>query len=262
MTTTQVPFRESSKAIDAYVREHLGKHEALYDLNVRALEAASPEVIISQSLCDVCAVASGDVLDAINSLPTNPLLIDLEPNTLEDVYRDLLRVGAGLGVTRTAAQLVGDLRRRQESVARRTAAIPMEERPRVAFLEWLDPPFNGGHWNPELVALAGGIDLLGNPGQPSSTQTWEAIASHAPEVVFVACCGFRVDRAREDLGPLIADERWSSLPAVKNDRVYFADGNAYFSSPSPRLWDGLEIMAHALHPDVYPPAAHGIASTV
>ena len=127
----------------------------------------------------------------------------------------------------------------------------------MAFLEWLDPPFNGGHWNPELVALAGGIDPLGAPGQASSTLTWNQVADARADVVFVACCGLSVDRTRADLDILGAAGVGVRLPAVRNGRVFVADGNAYFSRPGPRLVDGLEMMAYALHPEVHLPSRHG-----
>ncbi len=256
MTSTHVPFTDSSEAIDAYVREHLSGHEALYDLDMDRLRDARPDVVISQALCDVCAVATGDVLEAIDSLPSAPTLIDLEPNTLADVLDDILRVGQQLEASESAERLVADLRTRRDSIAARTASIPVSERPRVAFLEWLYPPFNGGHWNPEMVELAGGIDLLGAPGKPSTTQKWESIVKAKPDVLFIACCGFRVERALEDVQKISQTDAWQQLPAVKNGRVYVADGNAYFSSPGPRLIDGLEIMAHALHPQLHvrPPA--------
>ena len=251
MTSTHVPYTESSEAIDSYVREHLSGHEALYDLDMDRLRDARPDVVVSQALCDVCAVATGDVLEAIHSLPSTPILIDLEPNTLADVLDDILRVGQQLDAGECAERLVADLRSRRDSIAARTATIPISERPRVAFLEWLYPPFNGGHWNPELVELAGGIDLLGTPGKPSSTQKWESIVEAEPDVLFIACCGFRIERALEDVQKISQTDAWQRLPAVKNGRVYVTDGNAYFSSPGPRLIDGLEIMAHALHPQLH-----------
>ena len=251
MTSTHVPYEDSSKAIDSYVREHLTGHEALYDLDIDCLRDARPDVVISQALCNVCAVATGDVLEAIFSLPSTPILIDLEPNTLDDVLDDILRVGEQLEAGEAGEKMVTDLCARRDRIAARTASIPMPERPRVVFLEWLYPPFNGGHWNPELVELAGGIDLLGACGKPSSTQKWETIVDAEPDVLFIACCGFRVERALEDVQKISQTDAWQKLPAVKNGRVYVADGNAYFSCPSPRLIDGLEIMAYALHPQLH-----------
>ena len=194
MTSTHVPYTESSEAIDEYVREHLAGHEALYDLDLVALQRVAPDVVVSQALCDVCAVSTGDVLGAIRSLASKPALVDLEPNTLDDVLDDILRVGEALAASAEARELVRALKCRRDAVAGRTATIPADDRPRVAFLEWLIPPFNGGHWNPELVAIAGGIDLIGAPGEPSSTQDWQSIADAEPDVIFIACCGLETDR--------------------------------------------------------------------
>ena len=252
MTSTHVPYDRDSMTIDNYVREHLTGHEALYDLDLERLRAAHPDVIVSQTLCDVCAVSTGDVLAAIHALPSRPVLVDLNPNTLNDVFDDIVRVGDHLGARDAAQRLVNDLRARCDAVARRSAAVVERDRPRVAFLEWLMPPFNGGHWNPELVELAGGIDVLGAPGQASSTLGWEDVVASRPDVLFIACCGFGIDRALEDVREIGNTRAWRQLPAVRNGRVYVADGNAYFSCPGPRLVDGLEIMAHALHPDIHP----------
>jgi iron complex transport system substrate-binding protein len=262
MTSTHVPHTQSSEAIDAYVREHLSGHEALYDLDMDRLRDARPDVIVSQALCDVCAVATGDVLKAIQSLPSKPVLIDLEPNTLDDVLDDILRVGLQLEARQAAEELVAEFRIRRDAIAARTATLAISQRPQVAFLEWLYPPFNGGHWNPELVEIAGGIDLLGAPGKPSSTQDWETIADAKPDVLFIACCGFQVDRALEDVNKISQTKLWQQLPAVKNGRVYVTDGNAYFSSPGPRLIDGLEIIAHALHPKLHPQPSVGACHLV
>lgn len=258
MTGTHVPFTADSQTIDSYVREHLSGHTALYDLDMEKLQQANPDVIISQALCDVCAVATGDVTAAIGSLPGDPLLIDLTPTTLEDVFDDITRVGAALEADVAAGKLVRSLKIRRDRVAARSAEIPQEQHPRVAFLEWLMPPFNGGHWNPELVKLAGGIDLLGDNGGASSTLQWSNVVDSAPDVLFIACCGLRVDRALADVEAVSQNKHWQRLPATAKNRVYVADGNAYFSCPGPRLIDGLEILAHALHPTIHAQADAGI----
>lgn len=251
MTSTHVPYTKSSEVIDTYVRDHLTGHEALYDLDLEKLSAAKPDFIVSQTLCDVCAVSTGDVLAALRELPSKPELIDLEPHTLNDVFDDIERVGSALGVPLKARQLVSDLRERCRAIVDKTKKIPPDARPRVAFLEWLLPPFNGGHWNPELVEMAGGIDLLGSPGEPSATQDWAHIVEQQPDVVFIACCGLSVERAREDLLRVSHTEAWQTLPAVRNGRVLMADGSAYFSCPGPRLVEGLEQMAAMLHPGIF-----------
>jgi len=141
---------------------------------------------------------------------------------------------------------------RRQAVAKRTESINQNDRPRVAFFEWLHPPFNGGHWNPALVELAGGVGLSGSHGEPSTTLDWQSIIEQHPDILYIACCGFRIDRALEDVALVSKTDAWQQIPAVQNGRVFLTDGNAYFSCPGPRLIDGLEIMAHALHPGVHP----------
>ena len=143
-----------------------------------------------------------------------------------------------------------------DAVSDRTATLPTEARPRVAFLEWIAPPFNAGHWNPTLIELAGGVDVLGNAGQPSRPLAWEDVVCARPDVLFIACCGFDAERGRLDVPILERQPGWSELPCVQSGRVYVSDGNAYFSRPGPRLVDSLEILAHALHPDLHPATFH------
>ncbi|MEM7433113.1 MAG: cobalamin-binding protein [Pseudomonadota bacterium] len=251
LTSTRVPSDVDSESIDAYVRDSLDDHDALYDLDMAALTAARPDVIVSQALCDVCAVATGDVEAAVCGLPGNPTLIDLTPNTLDDVFDDIRRVGDTLNATREANELVTHLAQRRERVAAVSESIEDTNKPRVAFVEWLIPPFNGGHWNPELVRLAGGKNLLGTAGDASTTLSWPMIVDLQPEVLFIACCGFDVQRTLQDVELMQQEPFWNQIPAVRHGRVYVSDGNAFFSCPSPRLIDGLEIMAHAFHPELY-----------
>ena len=252
VTTTLIPHDATSGQIDALVREQLATEQALYHLDLPTLTTLAPELIVTQALCDVCAVAAAEVTDAACRLPGNPPVVNLEPMTLDEVFDAITAVGAAANRVAEAAEVVAGLRARVDAVAARTEAVPDEERPRVAFLEWIDPLFNGGHWNPELIHLAGGLDVLGAPGVASRTVTWQQVVDAAPDVVFVACCGYPTARAVEDLPVLHATPGWEDLPAVRTGRVYVSDGNAYFSRPGPRLVDSLEILAHALHPQVHP----------
>jgi iron complex transport system substrate-binding protein len=252
VTRTLIPCDASSARIDALVREQLTTERALYHLDMDALATLTPDLIVTQALCDVCAVAGAEVLDAACRLPGSPPVVNLEPMTLAEVFDAITTVGDAAGQADRAASVVTALRARVDAVAARTAAIPDSERPRVAFLEWIDPLFNGGHWNPELIALAGGVDVLGSPAAASRTITWESVRAAKPDVVFVACCGFSTARAIEDLPRLQARRGWDDLPAVRAGRVYFSDGNAYFSRPGPRIVDSLEVLAAAVHPDVHP----------
>lgn len=260
VTRTLLPYDASSDRIDALVREQLTAGHALYHLDMDVLGALEPDLIVTQALCDVCAVAEAEVLEAACRLPGNPPVVNLEPMTLAEVLGAIEAVGAATGRADRAAVVVRGLKARVDAVAARTASIPASERPRVAFLEWIDPLFNGGHWTPELIALAGGVDVLGSPEAPSRTITWEAVRGAGPDVIFVACCGFTTERALEDLPLLQGRDGWDDLPAVREGRVYFSDGNAFFSRPGPRIVDSLEVLAAALHPAVHPePAAAAVA---
>ena len=250
VTHTLIPTDATSQEIDHLVRERLQSVQALYTLNLPVLEALQPDVIVTQALCDVCAVAEEEVKAAACRLPGNPQVINLEPQTLEEVFASLHQVAAATGRQAVAEEVVAGLQARVEAVARRSAMV--DRRPRVALLEWLHPPFSCGHWSPELVHLAGGEEVLGRAGVPSRTLTWEEVADARPEVVFVACCGFSVERTLEDLDLLAAHPVWSSLPAVRQGQVYVTDGSHYFSRPGPRLVESLEILAYALHPALHP----------
>ncbi len=256
VTRTLIPHDASSREIDALVREQLRSQQALYSLDMATLERLEPDLLVTQALCDVCAVAEAEVSAAACALPGQPRVINLEPMSLEDVFDTLLLVGEAAGCADCAREVVERLEARVATVRERTEAIPREARPRVAFLEWLDPLFNGGHWNPALVELAGGIDVLGNADQPSRTLAWDEVLRADPDVVFISCCGFSAERALQDLPVLERQPGWEALPAVRAGRVYVTDGNAYFSRPGPRLVDGLEILAHALHPAIHPLPEH------
>jgi iron complex transport system substrate-binding protein len=250
VTQTLIPHDAASRDIDALVRERLQTQRALYTLDLPTLERLRPELIVTQALCDVCAVAEAEVTAAACVLPGRPTVVNLEPTTLEDVLAALLEVGRTAGVADRAATVVGELQRRSDAVAARSLRVT--ERPRVLLLEWLDPPFSCGHWSPELVRLAGGDEILGRSGQPSRTLGWEEVCAARPDVLFVACCGFTRERALVDWPGFRSRPGAGDLPAVRTGRVYVADGNAYFSRPGPRLVDSLEMLAHALHPRVHP----------
>lgn len=250
VTRTLIPHDAASREIDALVRERLQTQKTLYALDLPALERLRPDLIVTQALCDVCAVAEAEVTAAACSLPGQPRVVNLEPMSVQDVLDTLPAVARAAGVPDRAGPAVERLRRRIDAVAARTERVA--DRPRVVVLEWLDPPFSCGHWTPELVRLAGGDEVIARPGLPSRTLPWEEVVHARPDVLVVACCGFSVDRTLADVPGLAARAGWADLPAVRAGRVYVTDGNAYFSRPGPRLVDSLEILAHALHPDVHP----------
>jgi iron complex transport system substrate-binding protein len=252
VTHSLIPKDASSAEIDALVSSRLKTSVALYTLNMPVLEALRPDVLITQALCDVCAVSEEEVSDAACRLPGRPRVLNLEPQTLEQVFETMLVVGKATDVESTAEEAVAALQRRVDAVSRVTAQIPQALRPRVAFLEWLDPPFNGGHWNPSLIELAGGVDLLGEANMPSRRMDWSAVSAADPDLLFISCCGFSVERTMQDMPILAGRQGWNEMRCVREKRVYITDGNAYFSRPGPRLVDALELLAHTLHPKIHP----------
>ncbi len=243
-TSTRVPSGAGSREIDRIVRECLQRGESLYRLDDALLERLRPDVIVTQSLCEVCAVGPGEVERAVPSLGTHPAVITLEPRTLEQVFDSILVVGQALRRTGEAAALVRALRSRVDAVRRRAGLRC--HRPRVVFLEWADPPISGGHWNPELVELAGGRDGLGRPGQRSRTLAWEEVVAWRPEVMVLACCGFDEARGLEELDLLRRRPGLTDLPCVRAGRVHVMDGVRLFSRPGPSLVDSLERLAAVL----------------
>jgi iron complex transport system substrate-binding protein len=250
VTRTLIPTDAPSAEIDRLVRDRLRTNRALYTLDLPTLEGLQPDLIVTQALCDVCAVAEEEVRAAACLLPGGPRVINLEPQTLSQVFAAIRQVALAAGAGRDADEAVGELTARVEAVVARTAGL--RDRPRVALLEWIDPPFSCGHWSPELVRLAGGVEGLGREGLPSRTLSWQDVIAWQPEVVFIACCGYGVERTLDDVPPLQAIPGWQDLPAVRSGRVYVANGSHYFSRPGPRLVDSLEILAHALHPELHP----------
>ncbi len=250
VTRTLIPTDATSAEIDRLVREQLRTKQALYSLDLPALEELRPDLIVTQALCDVCAVAEDEVAAAACSLPGQPDVINLEPQTLTQVFDAIHDVAQAADAARSGREVVAALTARVEAVA--ATAAQVQHRPRVALLEWLDPPFSCGHWSPELVQLAGGLEGLGRTGERSRTLSWAEIEAWQPEVVFIACCGFDVERTLEDVSSLQSVGTWRELPAVRSRRVYVADGSQYFNRPGPRLVDSLEILAHALHPALQP----------
>jgi len=250
VTRTLIPTEASSGEIDHLVRERLQKSRALYALDLPVIQALAPDLIVTQALCDVCAVAEDEVRAAAYTLPGTPQVINLEPQNLSQVLASMIQVATAAGAERSAEEAIARMTARVETVVARTVGI--KHRPRVVLLEWLQPPFSCGHWSPELVRMAGGVEGLGQEGQPSRTLQWGEVLAWKPDVVFIACCGFSVERTLRDLPLLQYVPGWKDVPAVRSNRVYVTNGSDYFSRPGPRLVDSLEILAHTLHPEAHP----------
>jgi len=236
-----------SASIDAWVRDTLAKRGTLYTLDEELIRDLRPDLIITQQLCDVCAVNYGSVATFAATLRARPRLINLEPSRLADIYADIRLVAQASGVQSRGEAVVAELQQRVESVIALVARVP--HRPKCFLMEWIEPPYCGGHWNPELVQLAGGIDPIGCKGQPSRRVTWEEIQRADPDVLLLASCGFGVERTLREAASLTGKPEWEGLRAVREGRVYVADANTYFSRPGPRIVDSLEMLAAMLHPE-------------
>jgi len=234
--------------IDRHVKEALHQGSSLYRLDHEGLRRARPDLILTQELCEVCAVAYPEVLEAARLLPGKPAVLSLEPHTLSEVMRSIIEVGQATGTRERAAELVRGLWARVDAVR---GAVTGRGRPRVACLEWVDPLMAAGHWVPDQVDIAGGIDVLGTSGQASRKISFPELQAAAPEVIFCMPCGNRLDAAAAQAHQLSAQPGWSDLPAVKAGEVYAVDGSWYFNRPGPRVVDGIEILARLLHPDAW-----------
>lgn len=245
VTRTRVPHGAASHEIDAVVRECLHRGESLYQLDEALLESLRPDLIVTQALCEVCAVGPAEVDRAVPALSSHPRIITLEPRTLEEVFGAIEVVGAAVGRSEAAETLVSGLRRRVDAVRTRSAGVT--HRPRVAFLEWADPLICGGHWNPELVELAGGRDGLGRRGEPSRMVAWQDVLDWQPEVMVLACCGFDEARGQEEMELLRQRPGFARLPCAREGKTYVLDGLRLFSRPGPSLVESLERLAAVLH---------------
>lgn len=243
LTRSAIPPGLGAAGIDAAVRDRVGSGRALYELDEPLLERLGVDLIATQAVCEVCAVSYDDVVAAAARLPARPAVISLDPSTLEEVLDDVPRLADAAGAGAAGEALKADLEARIEAVERAVAGAP---RPRVAAIEWLDPPFAGGHWVPRMVEAAGGEDVLATAGERSRTLEWEALEAARPEVVVAMPCGYGTERAAAEA--LDNADRLGEL----NARVVAVDASAYFSRPGPRLVDGIELLAHLLHPGLVP----------
>jgi iron complex transport system substrate-binding protein len=252
LTATVLPEGLSAGEIDAAVKAIVGEGRALYSLDERKLAELAPDLIVTQAVCDVCAVSFEDVVEVAARLPGPPRVIQQDPSTLGEVLDDVIRLGAAADIEDRAHELRGELERRLAVVG---AAVAGAGRPRTIALEWLDPPFVGGHWVPEMIELAGGVDVAGTAGAKSPEVSWEALEALRPDLVVAMPCGWYVEESRAQ-----AVEHWQRIEALGAARVFAVDAASTYSRPGPRLVDGVELLAHLLHPDlVDPPGGIGYA---
>ncbi len=242
--------RLASREVDEWVRRTLRENGTIYKIDESLLRTLQPDVILTQKLCDVCAVGYGTVAQLAQTLPGPPRVVNLEPTSLADIFDDIRRVANACDVYEPAENLIVNLSARVDNVRRRASMI--SDRPRCFLMEWVDPPFCSGHWGPELVEIAGGHDSLGRKHQPSAQIDWQQVLDVRPEIMILALCGYDIDRARCDYELLTRFPGFSSIPAADSDQIFVVNASAYFARPGPRIVDSLEILAGILHPTEFP----------
>ena len=247
VTTTRVTGEGTSEEINEKVAE-AAEEGGVYDVDVETLEELEPDVILTQAVCDVCAVGDDVVREAVECADVSPHVVSLHSHSLEGVLDDILTVGDAVEREEAAREAVENLRGRIENLRERTADLRDE---RTVVLDWLDPPMVGGHWVPELVEVVGGTYPLAGTGDASTPREWDEIVAAEPETLVAAPCGFELEQTVRNFDEIADREGWRELPAVERGRAYAADGHNYFNRPGPRLVDTAEILACALHPDEF-----------
>jgi len=249
-TGPKFPTDGTSYEIDQRVKAILAEGLSVYRVDAQKLRALAPDIIVTQSQCEVCAVSLRDVEQAVCEwIESRPKIVSLEPYALADVWRDISTVATALGEPDRGTRLVEGLRQRVDAIA--ATARSLDERPTVAVIEWIDPLMAAGNWMPELVEMAGGVSLFGDAGKHSPWMTLEELARRDPDWIVVIPCGFDIARTRADMPVLGAQPQWRELRAVREGRVVLGDGNQYFNRPGPRLVESLEILAEILHPRAF-----------
>ncbi len=259
ITRSTLDYLETRRSPDIHTHISMALHggSSIYLLDQQLLERLSPDVILTQELCNVCAVSYETVKQAVRRLPGRATILSLEPTTLQGILDTIRQVGEATGARAQAASFVRELEEQVDAIAVR--ARTASGCPRVFAMEWLDPAFTAGHWVPELVRRAGGRDELGREGYPSTQVSWRRVTEYDPEIVVLMPCGFTLDRTLEEFAHVTLPEEWSGLSAVRSGRIYAVNGSAYFNRPGPRIVLGLQILAEIIHPEVFtrttPPGA-------
>jgi len=236
-----------SLEVDQEVEERGGD---IYEIHEKLLEKLQPDLILTQELCAVCAVSYTKVKEAARVLEAETKIISLEPTSLEEIVDNILLVGKTTGKLERARELGSELLSRIDAVKRKTSRV--SSRPRVFFMEWLQPPWAGGHWIPQMVDYAGGFEGLGRLGKPSHRIEWSEVLDYQPEIIVLSPCGFDLKGVLGELHELESYHRWDEIPAYESRRIYAVNASAYFSRPGPRIVDGLELLAHIIHPELFP----------
>jgi iron complex transport system substrate-binding protein len=244
---SRIPPGLPSLEIDRRVREYVERGESLYIVNADALKGLAPDLIVTQDLCLVCAASPDDLASVLANFEKRPRVLSLNPRNLSDVWDDVSKVARETSREDAARKLLAEIQQRLHTLKRQ--GKKMSTRPRVAFLEWLEPFYVGGHWVPEMIDLAGGEDVFGRVGAPSFRVELKDIVAAAPDVIVIAPCGYDAEQARKEYCAMTFPPEWDAIPAVRNGRVYAFQANAYASRPGPRLVTGVEALAKTFHPE-------------
>jgi len=247
LTRSAIPLGLSSAETDRAVSERLRRGDSLYEIEEATLAELKPDLVITQELCDVCAVSYSEVKRLAAQLPGKPQVLSLTPPNLAGVFEDVVTVAEATDMAQPGAQLVDRLQARLAAVTEAVKGLP---RPRVFGLEWLDPPFAAGHWVPEMIGLAGGDEVLGRAGEKSYRLTWEQVIATQPDVVFLIPCGYNAEQAQREWEALTKPMGWETIPAAQSGRIHALDANSWCSRPAPRIVDGVEQLARLIHPEV------------
>jgi len=235
--------------IDEAVAGRMRQGLSLYEVDEELLQTLSPDLILTQDLCQVCAPSGNEVSHALNLLSRKPQVLWLTPNSLAQIFENIRDLGAATGRVKEAKELIDGGRARLEAIARITRKL--SDRPRVFCMEWLDPVYGSGHWVPEMVTIAGGRDALSRQGEDSVRVFWDDVVKWAPEVLIIMPCGFNLEKSVEQVQQQDRYADWFDVPAVRERRVYAVDANSFFARPGPRVVDGTELLAHLIHPNVF-----------
>jgi len=239
----------SSGEISQIIGQRLKDGLGIYEVNLEAVQDAEPDLLLSQAICEVCAISSSQVMECSLRLPKTPQILSLDPQYVVDVLNDIRRVAAATGTEARGEEIVAGLQARIDTVTARAAQATT--RPRVLHLEWAEPVMCGGHWVPEMIDMAGGVNCFGDKETGSFRLEWDAVLESQPEIIILMLCGYSVQRSLEDLPILAAKPGWDDLPAVRHNQIFAMDASAYTSRSGPRLVQGLEIIAEILHPELF-----------
>lgn len=240
----------SQNEIDVAVAERIREGKSLYQIDERLLQELAPDLILTQDLCQVCAPSGNEVSQVLKSLPKKPEILWMTPRSMAEIEGNIRDLGAATSTSDRAEELITKGHATLENLASRLSAT--SHRPRVFFMEWLDPIYCSGHWVPEMIKLAGGEDWLGRAGSDSVRVTWDEVLKWAPETLVIAPCGFNLEQVVAQVPQLFQNPGWLGIPAVQNGKVFAVDANSYFARPGPRVIEGTELLAHLFHPEIFP----------